>query len=194
MIRGGCPGWIIRLSCAKNPWMGMSIVVDGERGGGTLGGFVELDVAGKKHSGFLTNWHVVRPPRNADIAIKKASASYGTDYFSASDPTQVELHYLAEKDVESTKEGLNRTLTKATKQLRQEEEDKDYRVFFGSRPSLGYLMRKEMLVKEIAETEEKLKLVDELLCPPDGLRPKKKGSLISSTGRLLSLEKHPHQW
>lgn len=85
------PGMDLSSQLYKNPWMGMSIGVDGERGGGTLGGFVELNVAGKKHSGFLTNWHAVRPPRSADIAIKKGSASYGTNYFSASDPTQVGL-------------------------------------------------------------------------------------------------------
>lgn len=173
--QGGMPGMDLSSQLCKNPWMGMSIRVDGERGGGTLGGFVELDVEGTKHSGFLTNWHVVQPPRNADTAIKKASARYGTNYFSASDPTQVGLHYLAEKDVESTKEGLSHTLAKATKKLQQEEKDKDYRLLFGSKPSLGYLMRKEMLVKEIAETEEKLRLVDALPAPI--------GRVIVSSGR-----------
>lgn len=173
--QAGMPGMDLSSQLYKNPWMGMSIGVDGEPGGGTLGGFVELNDAGKKHSGFLTNWNVVRPPRSADIAIKKASVRYGTNYFSASDPTQVGLHYLAEKDVESTKEGLSRTLAKATKQLQQEEENKDYRVLFGSKPSLGYLMRKEMLVKEIAETEEKLRVVDALPAPI--------GRVIVSSGR-----------
>lgn len=163
--QGGMPGMDLSSQLCKSPWMGMSIGVDGERGGGTLGGFVELEVAGKEHSGFLTNWHVVQPPRNADIAIKKASVRYGTNYFSTSDPTQVALHYMAEKDVESTKEGLDRTLAKATIQLQQEEGDNDCRVLFGSKPSLGYLMRKEMLVKEIADTEEKLRLVDALPAP-----------------------------
>lgn len=56
----------------------MSIGVDGERGGGTLGGFVEVGVAGAKHRGFLANWHVVQPPRNADVAAAKGSAAHGT--------------------------------------------------------------------------------------------------------------------
>lgn len=98
---------------------------------------------------------------------------------------------MAEKDVKSTQEGLSRTLAKATKQLQQEEENKDCRVLFGPKPSLGYLMRKEMLVREIAETKEKLRLVDALpsligqvIVSPGDLRLKKTGSLISSTGRL----------
>lgn len=59
--------------------MGMSIGVDGKRGGGTLGGFVELGVVGAKHRGFLANWHVVQPTRNAGVAAApKASAAHGT--------------------------------------------------------------------------------------------------------------------
>ena len=104
---GGMPGKDLSSRLCKDPWMCMSIGVDGERGGGTLGGFVELEVAGKKHRGFLTNWHAVQPPRNADMAIKNASARHGTNYFAPSDPTQVELHYFAEKYVESSKKGLN---------------------------------------------------------------------------------------
>lgn len=44
----GMPGIDLSSQLCKNPWIGMTIGVDGERGGGTLGGFVELDVAGKK--------------------------------------------------------------------------------------------------------------------------------------------------
>ncbi|MCJ1347410.1 hypothetical protein MMC31_005635 [Peltigera leucophlebia] len=153
----------------------MSIGVDGERGSGTLGGFVELDVTGKKHSGFLTNLHVVQPPRNADIAIKEAPARFGTNYFSASDLTRVGLHYLSEKDVGRTNGGLDSTLAKATKQLQQEEDDNDFRVLFGSKPSLGYLMQRGRLGKEIAETEEKLRLVEALPAPI--------GRVIVSSGR-----------
>lgn len=85
---------------------------------------------------------------------------------------------MAEKDVESTKEGLSRTLAKVTEHLQQEEENKDYRVLFGSKPSLGYLMRKEMLVREIAETKEKLRLVDAL--------PSLIGQVIVSSGRYTT--------
>ena len=70
-------------------------------------------------------------------------------------------------DVECTKEGLDRNAcsTQAAKRLEQKEEDNNSRVLCGAKPSRGYLMRKEILVKDIAETKEELRLVEALPSP-----------------------------
>lgn len=171
----GMPGINLASQLSKTPWMGMSIGVDGEQGGGTLGGFVELNVAGTMHRGFLTNWHVVQPPRSAAASTRKASVRHGTNYYCSSDPTRVGVHYLATKDVQSTKEGLGSALTEATKGLQHEEADNNTRVLCGAKPSRGHTMRREIRLQDIADCQEKLSLMDTL--------PASIGRVIASSGR-----------
>lgn len=85
---------------AGYPQLGDFITVAGECGGGTLGLFTILKYGDKKHTGFLTNFHVVSPAELAKIETKAKAYLCGS--LSLDDHTRREVIRFAPKDIEET--------------------------------------------------------------------------------------------
>ncbi|KAL9601262.1 MAG: hypothetical protein Q9219_002667 [cf. Caloplaca sp. 3 TL-2023] len=82
---------------------GMSIGVDGETGGGTLGGFFHMRSPTKVHKGFLTNSHVVAPPSSASEAEIREYDFFGLPYNSSpNNAGRTWIQYFAKKDCDAT--------------------------------------------------------------------------------------------
>lgn len=93
----------------KYPGIGASISVEGELGGGTLGGYVTLRIAGQTHHGFLTNSHVVAPSEGASAEIKKRYDISGVSLDDDPlDPVRTRVHWMARKDIDATKDDISR--------------------------------------------------------------------------------------
>ena len=93
----------------KNPGIGASIGVEGSLGGGTLGGYMTLSIAGETHRGFLTNSHVVAPPEDASAELKKRYDLFGVSLDDdLLDPVRTNIHWMTIKDIDATKDDITR--------------------------------------------------------------------------------------
>ncbi len=93
----------------KNPGIGASIGVEGSLGGGTLGGYMTLSIAGQTHRGFLTNSHVVAPPKGASAELKKRYDVCGVSLDDDPlDPVRTKVHWMTIKDIDATKDAIKR--------------------------------------------------------------------------------------
>ena len=91
-------------SFSPTPAMGTSIELADTGGAASLGGFFNLYCHGKRHSGFLTNSHIVQPTRNAPDSLKVNGDQHGHDYLAPKEPPkQPKVHYFAAADVATTK-------------------------------------------------------------------------------------------
>ena len=84
-----------------HPRHGTSIGVQGEKGGGTLGGFFKMVSPFETHIGFLTSSHVVAPPANASSSERLQYDTMGLPYHK-SQAEGTKIQYFAEKDVETS--------------------------------------------------------------------------------------------
>ena len=93
----------------KHPGIGASIGVEGSLGGGTLGGYMTLRIAGQTHHGFLTNSHVVAPPEDASAELKQRYDIFGVSLDDdLSDPVRTQIHWMTKKDIDATKDDITR--------------------------------------------------------------------------------------
>lgn len=139
------PGLSFNATLKEFPTMGSSIGVKGERGGGTLGGYMTLTIGNRTSRGFLTNSHVVEPAQNSETDTKENFYKYGvTSKTNADDPTRTRVHTMALKDIEATVEDIESSIDAFTKpeQLAYEEVQQGQK--------LGVIPRLE---KEIEERE-----------------------------------------
>ena len=91
----------------ENPGIGASIGVEGSLGGGTLGGYMTLSIAGQTHRGFLTNSHVVAPPVDASPELEKRYDIRGVSLDDdLLDPVRTRVHWMTIKDIDATKDAI----------------------------------------------------------------------------------------
>lgn len=178
-----------RMAADCHPEMGCSIGVGGEEGGGTLGGFVRLEVGDKIHKGFTTNYHVIRPPRQAAAGIKRQADRYGSSYYHSTSKTRTDVHYLAIKDIEPTKKDLEQSIKEKVHDIEKMREEQRNREIAQMRPR-PYLQGDIRWARGMVNSY--LKMWDKFNDMPkeSGRVLISSGSLsterISSTGRFLS--------
>lgn len=80
---------------------GESITVAEEKSGGTLGLFARLQYGETTHSGFITNFHVVRHPKSAGPDIINKAQRHGSSLYT-DDGTRSEVVRFAPKDITET--------------------------------------------------------------------------------------------
>ena len=91
----------------ENPGIGASIGVEGSLGGGTLGGYITLSIAGQTHRGFLTNSHVVAPPEGASAELEKRYDICGVSLDEDPlDLVRTKVQWMTIKDIDSTKDAI----------------------------------------------------------------------------------------
>jgi hypothetical protein len=79
---GNAVSFATRMRADGVPSAGASIAVLPERGGGSLGPFVTLDLGEKRHRGALTCYHAVRPPYVASAEQLETANRHGSSPFS----------------------------------------------------------------------------------------------------------------
>ncbi|KAL2002739.1 hypothetical protein VTN02DRAFT_6069 [Thermoascus thermophilus] len=166
-----------RLADDCHPEMGCSIGVSGEHGGGTLGGFVRLQVGDKIHKGFMTNYHVISPPRQAGADIQQQADRYGSFYHDSTSNTRTDVHYLAVDDIEPTKKDLERSIKDMVHDIEKWQEEQRNREIAQMRPRL-YLQREIEWAQGMVTTYRKK--LDELNAMPIQL-----GRVLISSGKSV---------
>lgn len=73
--------------------------------GGSLGPLITLKDAQTKTRGALTNWDVFRPAAAAPSGVQRQAAKFGSSATQV-DSTKVDVHYFAQKDIETTQYDL----------------------------------------------------------------------------------------
>lgn len=114
--------------------MGFSIGVSGQRGVGTAGGFVTLTQGGVTRKGILTNYHVVAPPEFAAAETKYKANSRGSSLFECDD-TQSDMQYFAGKDIDATKDYVDRFIGMREKELQRFKERQEQNILIKGEPS-----------------------------------------------------------
>lgn len=113
--------------------MGYSISVVGERGGGSMGCFLDIMDGQAIRRGFLTNYHVIRPSDTASREILSNLDRYGLSA-RPSDPN-IEVSYLADKDASATKQDLEDKLRLNTELKASLHEKQEQREMTGLPPT-----------------------------------------------------------
>ena len=119
----GLPGLPFIHDFNTHPRNGTSIGVQGEIGGGTLGGFFKMVAPSRTHIGFLTNSHVVAPPTNAPSSERSHYNIMGLPYHG-SGGAGTRIHYFAANDVKATKKAGKKAIQVA-EDIIQEQMDKE---------------------------------------------------------------------
>ncbi|KAL1984334.1 hypothetical protein VTN96DRAFT_9292 [Rasamsonia emersonii] len=158
------------------PEMGFSIGVKGERGGGTLGGFVTLSQNGITRKGILTNYHVVRPPSSADANLLLQADRLGSSILRP-DETQVDVLYLADKDVKATLQDANNSIRSVEEDLERIRAEQEERRVAGARPSVRLKNTIESFENQIVEWKEKRQILQSM--------PVNLGKVLVSSGKSL---------
>ena len=163
---------------SSDPIMGTSIGVLGERGGGTLGGFFQLECHGRKHKGFLTNSHVVQPAGNTPEAVQKEYHHYGCHYKAPRDhPARSQVRYFAEKDVKATRFAAERRLSMMVKEVERQEHE------IGERRMLGKPVDNLLLAKSQNEADQRrLQAMVVVLAS----MPRYLGNVLCASGRAVT--------
>ncbi|KKA20892.1 hypothetical protein T310_5081 [Rasamsonia emersonii CBS 393.64] len=168
------PGTVVDF--ANIPEMGFSIGVKGERGGGTLGGFVTLSQNGITRKGILTNYHVVRPPSSADANLLLQADRLGSSILRP-DETQVDVLYLADKDVKATLQDANNSIRSVEEDLERIRAEQEERRVAGARPSVRLKNTIESFENQIVEWKEKRQILQSM--------PVNLGKVLVSSGKSL---------
>ncbi|KAL1964467.1 hypothetical protein VTN77DRAFT_6893 [Rasamsonia byssochlamydoides] len=177
-IQEGDPGtsFLWRMSRDGHPKLGFSIGIKGERGGGTMGGFVTLSQNGITHKGILTNYHVIRPPSSSDKPLLLQADQFGSSMFKR-DATQVEVLYFADKDIKATLQDADNSICDRQEQLEKDRAEQRERKMVGARPSVGVQNRIEYLEEQLTEFKEKQQIVRSM--------PFTLGKVLVSSGKSL---------
>ncbi|MCJ1265692.1 hypothetical protein MMC22_005572 [Lobaria immixta] len=115
------PGIELASDLSDHPKLGTSIGVQGEKGGGILGGFFQLRCGDNLHRGFLTNYHVVEPSGGAVQSVKNLGNNDGKFYRPdvIHDETKTTVHYFALKDVQNSREFIDDAIVPEEKQIQR---------------------------------------------------------------------------
>lgn len=171
---------------SSEPIIGTSIGVLGEGGGGTLGGFFQLNCQGRKHTGFLTNSHVVQPASSAPEAIQKEYNYYGCQYLaSRDDPARAQVRYFAAKDVRATKIAVEKRLRIVAANIATlERELRDRRALGRSVNNLP--QEKEQFEADVGNFEKMKTVLD--------IMPRNIGQVLCASGRAITESNRVLDW
>ncbi|KAL3468104.1 hypothetical protein BJX64DRAFT_282988 [Aspergillus heterothallicus] len=159
------------------PEAGTSITVLPERGGGSLGPFVTLSLAGKVYRGALTCYHVVRPPYVASAEMVDTANRFGSSPFMPH-RTEYDVCYYSPRDVEATVSDLRGLIHESKEERKIALEEKEGREVAFARIPQGLHDRIVVHTKTIAELEAKLRIASKM--------PMKLGRTLASSGQTLS--------
>lgn len=110
------PGLSFKDTLKEFPAMGSSIGVKGERGGGTLGGYMSMTMGNNTARGFLTNCHVVEPAHSSEASVKDAFYKFGVSSTTKMNaPTRSSIHTMALKDIDATVKDIQKAIDAYTK-------------------------------------------------------------------------------
>ncbi len=177
------------LSAGFTPWpkLGCSIGVEGEQGGGTLGGFVILSCGGKEHRGILTCAHVVEPPSSAGVLIKRQADREGTRYRDqASELTKTNVRYFAQKDIDATTDSVQSRILFLRKSIEEFTNLETMRTMMGDEPKTGTRNRINFQKRELAEFESMLPTLERM--------PIAIGRVLISSGKAISTANSALDW
>ncbi|KAL9104899.1 MAG: hypothetical protein Q9163_000216 [Psora crenata] len=165
-----------------DPMLGASIGVESELGGGTLGGYMTLEIGGKIHRGWLTNSHVVAPSENTNPETRKQYDTLGVSLADdATDQVRTRVHWMAIKDQKATQDDI-------TKNKRFSDSEKAaLEATIAEREECGRRHRSEDL--QLTALNARCAHFDAVMniCAQ---RPAPMGNVLFSTGRALSASKN----
>lgn len=172
----------------KHPKLGCSVGVNGEQGGGTLGGFFKLRCGSDTHRGFLTNYHVVAPPESAPQSVKELANLEGTRYRpgQADDATKSSVHYFAIKDIQASVIDCDKMIAEHATLQKDAEAAILQRAEYGLEPK-GILDER---IATAVKTQRDLGLEKEKLQQ----LPITLGKVLVSSGRAWSVHKRILDW
>ncbi|MCJ1271059.1 hypothetical protein MMC22_010958 [Lobaria immixta] len=182
------PGKSFAGDVLKHPKLGSSIGVSGEQGGGTLGGFFRLRCGSNMHRGFLTNYHLVAPPKSAPHIVKELATLEGTRYRpgQADDGTKSSVHYFAIKDIQASMIHCDKLISGHATAQKDAEAAILQRAEYGLEPKGALDERKARAV----ESQRGLELEKEKLQQ----LPITLGKVLVSSGRAWSVHKRILDW
>lgn len=175
-------GRSFRTTLGQFPQMGSSIGVNGELGGGTLGGYMSLTRGDKVFRGFLTNSHVIAPAERAGTELTRRFEVHGvTLQDGVEDKIRSKVHWMAIKDIYATRKDIvdertyhQRSLADAIAKKEENEE----------------IGRKVIVeTNTINNSRRELHLLDKV-SPICDRMPEPMGSVLFATGRALSPSTH----
>ena len=178
----GKPGRSFRTTLRQLPQMGSSIGVVGERGGGTLGGYMSLAFDGKVHRGFLTNSHVVEPAAMAETRVITRYITEGVSIQSSSaDPVRSKTQWMAIKDFEATKSDILEHRQLHMRRMAEAEKTREEYQEIGRRHIV-----KDNIINNSRRELQSLAGLPQIY----GQMPRPIGSVLFATGWALSPSKH----
>lgn len=185
MTAGSQSGQSFYTDLETHPRQGSSIGVRGLVGGGTLGGWFLMRSPRNTHHGFLTNSHVVKPPDETTTEIARMEFdAYGLAYNAKdSDPGRTWLHYLAVKDVNTTKEVALKNKERFDRSIKDVEEQEAEREVAGSSTA----QKRSVAQTRIAYFKEERTKASERLSTLEKM-PRLLGRTIVASGRRLDPE------
>jgi hypothetical protein len=173
---------LLRMADDGHPEMGCSIVIRGEQGGGTMGGFVTLTKDDETRKGFLTNYHVVRPSVPDHIRLK--ADRHGSS-FETPNEADVEVVCFSGHDIAATLDHSNdliQTLKAEMEKLRERQNQREL-IGAGRLPLLD--QRIEHYEAAISDSEKKRDFVPTM--------PLLLGKVGLSSGKAL-IRNWLHDW
>lgn len=186
----GAPGVSFRdrLTDAGFPKADSSIGVKGELGGGTLGGFIQLERENLVHNGFLTNFHVVQPSANvASHKAQKGVERFGDPYFSrVLDSKGTEVFYLARKDVDASVQETQEAITGTQELLDNLTADIEQRELIGRRVPPHYDDLVSTYTEELASWRRQFGVFNSM--------PTRLGRVLTSSGCAVDEHRRVLDW
>lgn len=165
------PGESFVSSLPLHPRMGTSIGVQGEMGGGTLGGYFKLECRGNTHVGLITNSHVVAPPKSARERDRTEYDSWGLDYSARPDNVgRTAVHYFAVKDINATMSEIQQGINLARRDILKSKDE----------------VRRHILERDLATLNQKKTIVEKM--------PLTLGKTIIASGRGLTPFRRTLDW
>ena len=160
------------------PHLGTSIGVEGESGGGSLGGFFKLACHGREHTGFLTNSHVTQPTETFRENVIKEYHWFGCGYLSSKNhPARSNISYFAAKDVSATRTAVEEQLQAGARRIKDLEQQLCEREALEN--PLGNLLLSKT---EIENNQHELQTMRSVLMD----MPRRLGQLLCASGRAVT--------
>ena len=178
------PGKSFMNDLNSHPRHGTSIGVRGERGGGTLGGYLVMKSPTKTHKGFLTNSHVVAPASSSSPRAILEYDVFGLAYTaSTGNAGRTYIQYFAQKDVDTTKtkgQELIKLVKTQIADIEGREKERHESGLLTSETRAAMELRKTRLNQHIQSTEQTLGLLNQM--------PLFLGRTIVASGRRLTAD------
>lgn len=167
----------------KRPEMGSSIGQVGEKGSGSLGGFVLLRKNGVDHAGFLTTHHVVRPHSASEETMQKVDRH---GYGPINPHVTTGILYPSIDDHSASKAAVQRELSQYRDHVKEIEQALERFEMKGQEAPQRQINRLEFTKKSATSAKRQEALIDGL--------PLRIGNVLYSSGQALSSKKTIIDW